>query len=219
MRQSFNCNNLQRVLAWLLILTICAGPFGCSSIQDYIAQGEKDSSELVNSEMDPYSNIMITAEEYYKQNGTIISVVKANESDTIQTEQEIIDFLNQRGFTQFPITQDYLMNGELSGIAVESETQNTYPSYSTSYITANGDVWTINVINGRIFAFPETYNYNSDLGIPVIISEKTSVISYDSLTNTFFETVPNSDVLIVKTVSAIDAQTLEKLTAEEIDAL
>lgn len=219
MIKEFNCNNLQRSLAWLLILTICAGLFGCSSIQDYIAEGEKDSSEQVNSEMDLYSDITITAEEYYEQNGKILSVVKANESDTIQTEQEITDFLNQRGFTQFPITEDYNMDGEFSGSIVENGTQNTYPSYKTSYITANGDIWTINVINGRITALPETYNYISELGIPVIISEKKTVMSYDSFTNTFFETVPNNDVLIIKIISVIDAQALEKLTIEEIDAL
>ena len=219
MTKEFNCNNLQRALAWFLILTTCAGLFGCSSIQDYIAEGEKDSLEQVNSEMDLYYDRTITAEEYYEQNGKILSVVKATESDTIQTEQEIIDFLNQRGFSQFPITQDYYMNGELSGAVVESETPNSYPSYTTSYITDNGDVWTINVINGRITAFPETYNFNSDLDAPVIISEKMSIMSYDSITNTFFETVPNSDVLIVKTISVIDAQALEKLTIEEIDAL
>ena len=53
----------------------------------------------------------------------------------------------------------------------------------------------------------------------VVISESATITSYDSTTNKFYEIIPDSSMLIVKTVSRIDAETLDNLTFGGIDAL
>lgn len=213
--------NLQNRKKMLLALVTILFSFLCINCIPAIDLYREEIVFLPNgiSSDDMHFNDSVSAEEYYLASGVILDTIDVKESKTIQTEKEIVEFLSSRGFTQFPITEDYNMDGELSGNIIENETQSACPSYSTSYITSTGDIWTINVINGSITAFPETYNFYSIVGVPTIISEKTSIMSYDSITNTFFETIPNSDVLIVKIVNLIDAQTLERLTTEAIDAL
>ena len=45
------------------------------------------------------------------------------------------------------------------------------------------------------------------------------ISSYDSTTNKFYINVPKESQAVIKTVERIDAETLEKLTGEEIDKL
>ena len=68
-------------------------------------------------------------------------------------------------------------------------------------------------------ANPVTYNLQSKLDAQVIISENESVVSYDSTTNMFYETIPDKSALIVKRLKQIDAESLGKLNNEGIDKL
>ena len=74
-------------------------------------------------------------------------------------------------------------------------------------------------MNGTIAANPVFYNEQSELPAQLIITETDSLVSYDSSKNKFYETVPINLALIVKKVDTINAETLEKLTIEEIDSL
>ncbi|MFQ9440626.1 MAG: hypothetical protein ACLR13_06015 [Acutalibacteraceae bacterium] len=72
-------------------------------------------------------------------------------------------------------------------------------------------------INGSFFATPITYNFSNTQNIPVILSETDTITSYDSSTNKFYVNIPNASQTVIKTVSKIDAETIEKLTSEEFN--
>ena len=50
----------------------------------------------------------------------------------------------------------------------------------------------------------------------MLLSESDQLISYDSATNQFYETEPDSSIIKVIKVKKIDAETLEKYTVEEL---
>ena len=56
-------------------------------------------------------------------------------------------------------------------------------------------------------------------GVQVMLSEEDTITSYDSTTNKFYVNIPNADILTVKKVDKIDAETLDKLTYGELDKL
>lgn len=68
-------------------------------------------------------------------------------------------------------------------------------------------------------AYPVSYNMQSSSNVQVMISEKDTVMSYDSRTGKFYETIPKESELIVKKVGRIDAETIENLMDGEIDKL
>ena len=86
-------------------------------------------------------------------------------------------------------------------------------------MSANGDIWSISVVNGMIIANPASFNLNSELTAQLLISESEKLTSYDNATNKFFVTIPYESEVIVKTVDKIDAETLDRLTVEEINKL
>ena len=156
----------------------------------------------------------------FENNSNIIPEISASESDAVFTESEAYANLTERGFGEYPITTEYSMEGEYTeaaGISASAATK--HPIYQTYYVTANEDIWTIFIINGAIMANPVSYNAQSDLGIQVIISESNTVVSYDSTTNKFYETIPSESSLIVKTVGRIDVEVLNGLTIGAIDNL
>ena len=75
------------------------------------------------------------------------------------------------------------------------------------------------MINGSIFANPVSYNMNSERTAQLLISESEQLTSYESNTNKYYVTIPNEDAAIVRVVEKIDADSLNKLTVEEIDKL
>ena len=78
-------------------------------------------------------------------------------------------------------------------------------------------IWTIYVVNGAVAALPVSYNWESGKTAEVIVSESDQLITYDPDENRYFVTEPlNSAVLLIK-VPKVDAETIEKLTAEELD--
>lgn len=167
-----------------------------------------------------YEVTMPDADEYYKNNSKIISEVAANKSDKVTNEKETLSVLKNRGFSDYPVTAEYSMDGEYYEAEEISESSSAkHPIYETYYVNTNGDVWTIFVINGIVMANPVSYNIQSSLQAQLVITEAASVTSYDSTTNKFYETIPNDSELIVKKVNKINAETLNKLTVEGIDKL
>ena len=91
--------------------------------------------------------------------------------------------------------------------------------YQTYYISSSGDIWILFEINGQIVPNPFSYNEQKESGVQVMLSEEDTITSYDSTTNKFYVNIPNADILTVKKVDKIDAETLDKLTYGELDKL
>ena len=160
------------------------------------------------------------ADSFYEDNSTIVSEKNVLDSDTVLTESKAFITLEERGFSEYPITTEYSMDGEYSEATEISTSSSTkHPIYQTYYISPNEELWTIIVIDNVVMANPVSYNAQSNLDVQVIISESDVVMSYDSTTNKFYETIPSESSLIVKTIDRIDAETLDGLTIGAIDGL
>ncbi len=210
------------ILLMFVLITGVAGELTYFGIIDVPVMGRVLSSTgLKESDYTEFYNVKSPdADDFYEQNSQIISEVDVNNSDDVQTETEICNNLAKRGFEDYPVSTEYSMDGDYFDATIISETSSEkHPMYQTNYITANGEVWTIFIINGSVMANPVSYNMQSGLGVQVIISESETVTSYDSTTNKFYETIPDKSALIVKVVEEINAKTLENLTFGVIDGL
>lgn len=158
-----------------------------------------------------------TAEEYYENNSTIINTCDVKKSKTVQSENQVIKALCDRGFDQEAVTYDYSIDGELLNDDKEATNcKEKHPIYHTYYTTPNEDVWMIDVVNGSITANPISYNLESDRGANLIFSETKEITGYSSKANTFYKTIPDESELIVKIVDKINSDTLDKLTNDKI---
>jgi len=167
---------------------------------------------------DDYEVSRPDADEFFEENSEIVSEIDASKAG--RTEAEVYKNLTDRGFTDMPITVNYTMNGEYGEPKEISSTgSEKHPIYSTYYITESGDVWNVYEINGAVFANPVSYNMKYDRDVQVIISETDNITSYDSTLNKFYVTKPNETALDVRKVDKIDAETLDNLTAREINKL
>ncbi|MBE7041766.1 MAG: hypothetical protein E7400_07360 [Ruminococcaceae bacterium] len=167
---------------------------------------------------DQYKVTKPNADEYFKNNSTIVSQGAA--SGSCRTEAEAYQNLADRGFTQQAITSQYTADGGYSQAKeISSSGTDKHPVYVTYYQTESGNVWSIVEINGTITANPVFYNASGRSDVEVLISESETITSYDSTLNKFYVTKPNESVAVVKIVGRIDAATLETLTIGEIDKL
>ena len=160
------------------------------------------------------------AEIYYENNSEVIEVIDAETSDSVLTETEAKVFLEERGFGVYGITYEYSIDGEyLDTTEVVDGSIVKHPMYQTFYLSSSREVWTIYVIDGAIFAYPASFNLESELNVDLLISETETTTSYDDESNKFFVTIPYETTTIVKTVARIDAQTLDSLTIGELGKL
>ena len=161
-----------------------------------------------------------SAEEYYWNNSEVLDVINAKESTTVLSEAEIKNVLEERGFVDYPIIYYYTMDGEfVDDTEISEDSTDKHPTYQTHYMSETGDIWSISVVNGMIIANPASFNLDSELTAQLLISESEKLTSYDNATNKFFVTIPYESEVIVKTVDKIDAETLDRLTVEEINKL
>lgn len=157
------------------------------------------------------------AEEKLGELGTVTSSVQAVLSFTKRSEAEAYADLTGRGFTDFPILAEYSMEGKLEGEReISSGSSEVHPVYTTNYITEAGDVWTITLINGSVFAIPVSFNQSGYYYVMRVLSETDKMIRFDGKTNTFFEYTPFPNEIVMKTVTRIDAQTLEDMGLWEV---
>lgn len=160
------------------------------------------------------------ADEYFANNSNLIDEYNIEQSITIQSSKEAIDTYKERGFDTSSVTADYSLSGEmLKDKYISNGTEEKYPMYQTIYVTESGDIWVIYNVNGCIMANPVSYNMQSGLDVQVLISESEVIMSYDSTTNKFYETIPNPSELIVKVIDKIDTDAIDSLTFEVIESL
>jgi len=205
--------------------TICYEISQNSELESQFIDSEKSYKETNyanNTEDGTESNKVeaTDADEFYEQNSHIKTAVDVNDSDVVQTEKELCENLSTRGFVDYPVTTEYSMDGVyFDATNISEASSEKHPIYQTYYVTANGEVWTIFIINGSVMANPVSYNMQSGVGVQVIISESETVTSYDSTKNKFYETIPDKSALFVRVVEEINAETLESLTFGGIDDL
>ena len=180
---------------------------------------ESDANQVMLEDKSLYVDI-IDADAYYEQNSKVLFSIESGKSKDVLSEKEIISDFEDRGFFYISFTKDNYANNEfIDTTEIDSDSEEKHPEYRTYYSTDNGEFWTIISTNGKVVANPVSYNMQSELSVQVIISESESICCYDNHTGKFYETIPNSDVLIVKVVEKINADTLDSLTVEEIDKL
>ncbi len=160
------------------------------------------------------------AEEYYWENSNVIEVKKAEKSNDVLTEKEAKCLLDERGFTDYPIIYEFSIDGEyINETEVVDDSTNKHPMYLTYFVSDSGELWTVYIIDGDVFANPASFNLESSLSASILFSESEKITSYDDVTNKFYVTIPYESAVIVKTIRTINAETLNKLTSEEISKL
>lgn len=173
-------------------------------------QGVEDNEEYTVEEID--------AKEYFSSNGEILSEINVSDAENIDTEADAYAALKDRGFTEYAVTTEYSMDGDYTEAAdIKEDSEEKHPTYTTYYQSSAGEVWTISSIDGQITANPVSYNLQSELEVPVLISNSETLISYDSVTNQFYETIPSETVIKLVVVDRVDAETLDNMTVGEID--
>lgn len=174
-----------------------------------------------NEEINLGSNYKVPefdAEEYFKENTILNSTFDVASSQYIPTESEAYDHFVERGFDGSQVMYEYTMDGTYLGAnKISRYSSSKHPMYQAYYATTSGDIWMISEINGSFFATPVTYNFSNEQNVPVILSETDTITSYDSSTNKFYVNIPKESQTVIKTVSKIDAETIEKLTNEEFN--
>ena len=147
----------------------------------------------------------------------VLEVLDAADSPELLTEAEAVEKLRALGFTGYPVYTDYSMEEVYpEPVAVSESSGEVHPSYETYYLTENGELWLVMFIDGDILADPLWFNADSPLEAQLILSESETVTSYDVVTQRFFKTVPKDSALLIRVVDAIDARTLDSLTAGEL---
>lgn len=170
------------------------------------------TTEAPDPDLDtPYTVPMIEAESYLNDLGTIAYVVNALESDDVRTEEEVYDDFYERGFTAFPITSHYTIEGEYyPDERISSYGSNRHPVYETVYETEAGVRWIVSELNGVITASPETALENASAPLTVV-SENENLVSYDCETNRFYMLQPSASLIRLVRLPHIDAEALESL--------
>ena len=182
-----------------------------------------DVKELISKitdskENEEYTVETIDAEEYFSSNGEIVSEINVSDAEDTDTEADAYDHFREKGFTEYSVTKEYSMDGDYADATdINADSDEKHPVYTTYYHSSADEFWTIVSINGQVTANPVSYNLQSELGVPVLISDSETIISYDNAANKFYETIPSEGTLKLIVVDQIDAATLDDLTIGEID--
>ncbi len=203
----------------LLCCLLLAFLTGCTlSLQEYLSEADQIPTGNYDRLQGQLNTKPTSAEKYYEAISKVINQVDVISSDAVHTEAEAIAFFNRRGFSQYPVTSEFTINGDVTADSeMSSESQGKHPLYTTYFLSEDGKLWTILDMNGRIFANPVFFNLSSTLDVQVYVSETDSIISYDGMENRYYETIPHADTVRVKVVDRIDAETLNGLTEEELN--
>lgn len=205
-------NKWKKLIIWLA---------GIAVVAVIVFVGMKDS--ILRPMIEERANAMKTepvdVEEYYKEKSEIVASYDVKTSESIQSEKQAVEEMDDRGFGQFPVSYEYSMDGEYVKEQEASNAKEEHPIYQTYYSSANGELWMIIVINGNVIANPISYNMQSERGAQLIFSESEVITGYDNSKNLFYETIPKESELIVHVVDRIDSDTLDSYTIEVINGL
>ena len=164
------------------------------------------------------ADMQSAVEEYYSDNSEeIVSVEAAAETSKVYSEKEAIKLLAERGFSDFPLTYYYDMNGTyMDEKEASAESDEKHPMYQTYFVSEDGSIWTVFIVGKSIIANPASYNLESDIDAQVLVSETNTLTSYTEMGNKFYETVPKESAVILKVVDQITSKKLNDLNYEEV---
>ena len=173
---------------------------------------EVDSNDIEEESSEISDNIKNTdTYKYYEENSSSIEkVMDAKNEKNSFSEKEAKKFLEERGFKDYPINYEYSLNGEyVDETEVDPSSDKKHPMYITNYQSKDGSMWTVYLISKSIFAYPASYVLEKSLDIEILLSETSTITSYDSETNAFFVTIPNGKTTTSKTVEEITSSALD----------
>ena len=216
-----------RLILLLLVLLVVAvavlmvlDHFGIISPEDFQkSNGRMMEVELHGEVLDDesYTVAAVDADEYFANHAQIIKEIEAKDSENLQSGKEVRKLLSERGFSDCVLTAVYSQEGDLEPEnEVTEKTSEKYPMYQAYYKSAKGDLWLIYSINSALMAVPFLSDMQAHEGAELIVSESNTVVSYDNVKNKFYETIPNSTEINVKTVDSITADVLDYLTTEAL---
>lgn len=182
-----------------------------------VADKKIDITATVKFSIDK-ADMQSAVEEYYSDNSEeIVSVEAAAETSKVYSEKEAIKLLAERGFSDFPLTYDYDMNGTyMDEKEASAESDEKHPMYQTYFVSEDGSIWTVFIVGKSIIANPASYNLESDIDAQVLVSETNTLTSYTEMGNKFYETVPKESAVILKVVDQITSKKLNDLNYEEV---
>lgn len=152
---------------------------------------------------------------YFEERAEIISVTPVKDSENTLSEQNAVEELKSRGFTDYPVTSDYSVEGEFTdSVVVSDDSSAQHPMYRTYYMSSEGELWSIALVDGKLTATPSSYNLSHTGGVPIEVSETGKIASYDLSTNSIYLTVPFDTTIDVRVVDRIDSATLDSLDLE-----
>lgn len=158
-----------------------------------------------------YEAETIDADEYFDENSQVVKTIDVNSSNAL-SESEVCSKFNERGFSEYDIVYNYNMDGEYceSGSA-SSYSSTRHPMYETYFVSSQHVIWIISDINNCITAYPVSINADRENGVEVIVAESDTITSYDSASNTYYETNPDNSILQVIKIDKINKDTLENI--------
>lgn len=178
----------------------------------------KTKFEQDGEDGEEYTVEMIDAEEYFSDNGEIISEIDVSDAENVETGADVYAKLTDRGFTEYSVFSEYSLNGDYTGtVDITADSKEKHPVYITFYRSSADELWTITSINGQITANPISYNFQSESDVSVLVADGNTLMSYDSATNRFYETIPSESAVKLIIVNKVNAATLDNLTIGEMD--
>lgn len=191
------------------------GEHGTSAFSD-----ETSTEEFPIYEKPSLPENTLSASDYFDQYSTVMATVNVDSSDGLLSEKQAIRYFAERGFTEARITYDFSMDGVYVGEnEVSNDSDEKHPYYFTLYVTGEGSVWGVYIIEHEVIANPVSINAETGAQADVLIAETDHLISYDAETNRFFVTVPNESEIDLKTVDQITVETLDRITREGVNSL
>lgn len=158
-----------------------------------------------------FNNLINEIEEFndtLKQNSDISNYFSAAESENVQSEKVVLEYLNGKGFNN-EIVYDYSINGEKVDLAsVANESDELHPAYYTYYVSTNNDTWNVYTVNGEIYANNHKNN--------ITLTEKDYVTIYDNESNEFVELIPNGETPTIIKTDNINSGVLDSLAASDL---
>ena len=177
--------------------------------------GLDKKSSVENSIPPEYTMETVDPQKYYEEKSEIKSVIPVNEYEKTLSEKEVIQELQNRGFTDVSITTQYSIKGDVIETTEPSpNSSEKHPMYRALYSSKSGEMWSILVVGDKFMAIPLTFNSQLKDSAPVRVSEDGEILTYEISNNSYYKTVPHNTELRVRKVDRIDAATIDSLTAE-----
>ena len=214
------------VIILALIIAICSCIFALvyfDKIDIPIIKNVFDKTGISEQE-NGYDNLAHNLEELkeidvgeeLRNESQVLETINVATSVQVTSEADIVKQFKDKGFVNSVIYTAYSMDGTYSGDEkIDEESSECHPLYYATYISGDNYCWTVYSCNGEWSASPISYMYSGLTDSEIIVSEKNYIVSYDSYTNCFYKIIPSTSECIIKTVSVVNSETLDKLAEKE----